>query len=107
MTECCDDSYPRWSPDGRLIAFVSKRDGNSEIYTMHPDGTAQTRITNDPGFDAYASWSPDSRYLVFTHRAERAGMGSLYIMRADGTERRPIGVVGRSPHWRPGASGQR
>ena len=98
--ECCDDSFPRWSPDGRWISFVSKRDGNSELYKMHPDGTEQTRLTKNSGFDAYASWSPTGQFLVFTHRPERTGFGSLFIMRADGTDTRAVGVVGRLGSWR-------
>jgi TolB protein len=99
--ECCDDNFPRWSPDGRWISFVSKRDGNSELYKMRPDGTEQTRLTRHPGFDAYASWSPSGQFLVFTHRTERTGFGSLFIMRADGSDLRPVGVVGRLGSWRP------
>src|SRR6266545_6927881 len=41
-------SDPAFSPDGSRIAFVSQRDGNSEIYVMNADGTGSTRITNDP-----------------------------------------------------------
>jgi hypothetical protein len=37
---------PRWSPDGRHIAFTSNRDGTIEIYVMNADGSAQTRLTN-------------------------------------------------------------
>src|SRR5690606_23023490 len=40
------DLYPRVSPDGRRIAFVSERDGNAEIYVMNRDGSEQTRLTN-------------------------------------------------------------
>ena len=32
---------PSWSPDGRRIAFVSKRDGNQEVYVMNADGSGQ------------------------------------------------------------------
>jgi dipeptidyl aminopeptidase/acylaminoacyl peptidase len=33
-----DVQTPAWSPDGRKLAFVSRRDGNSEIYVMNADG---------------------------------------------------------------------
>jgi TolB protein len=39
------------------IAFVSTRDGNQEIYTMNPDGSAQTDISNSPGGDIAPGWS--------------------------------------------------
>ncbi len=37
---------PAWSPDGRKIAFVSDRDGNSGIYLMNTDGSGQRRLTH-------------------------------------------------------------
>jgi len=55
-----------WSPDGRKIAFVSERDGNSEIYVMNADGSAQTRLTFDDGEDRFPTWSPDGKKIVFT-----------------------------------------
>ena len=41
------------------IAFDTNRDGNEEIYVMNPDGTGQTRLTNDPASDFEPAWSPD------------------------------------------------
>jgi Tol biopolymer transport system component len=42
------DTQPVWSPDGARIAFVSERDGNTEIYVMDADGRNQTNITKSP-----------------------------------------------------------
>jgi TolB protein len=52
------DGFPRWSPDGKKIAFVSNRSGNFDIYTMNADGSEITRLTNNPADDSYPSWSP-------------------------------------------------
>ena len=46
-----DDSVPAWSPDGRKIAFVSKRGGNAEIYVMNTDGSGQRNLTRNPTDD--------------------------------------------------------
>jgi Tol biopolymer transport system component len=47
---------PAWSPDGRWIAFNSQRDGDSEVYAMHPDGTGQRRLTAHPETDGLPAW---------------------------------------------------
>ena len=46
-----------WSPDGARIAFVSRRDGNYEIYVMNADGSGQTRLTNNSAWDLHPAWS--------------------------------------------------
>src|SRR5258705_1010266 len=69
-------------PSGR-IAFVSNRDGNSEIYVMNGDGTGLTRLTDDPGVDVYPAWSPDGSRIAFT--STRDGHYNIYVMNADGS----------------------
>lgn len=73
-----DDLLPAWSPDGRMIAFVSLRDGNPEIYVMLADGTQQTRLTFAPGGDWRPAWLPDSRHLVFT--SDRGGTNDIFLL---------------------------
>lgn len=49
-----------WSPDGSAIAFVRSPDfGSADIYVMHPDGSAQTRLTDNPAFDVGSAWQPN------------------------------------------------
>lgn len=67
----------------REVAFISDRDGNSEIYAMNADGTDQTRLTNDPATDAFASWSPDRSQLAFA--STRSGNYDIWVMNADGS----------------------
>ena len=43
------DYFPRWSPDGRRIAFASLQDSGWEIYVMNADGSGQTRLTDNEG----------------------------------------------------------
>jgi Tol biopolymer transport system component len=52
------DRLPVWSPDGRMVAFVSRRDGNEEIYVMNADGSGQRRLTRTPWNDKSPAWSP-------------------------------------------------
>ena len=56
-----EDFVPAWSPDGRKIAFVSRRDGNAEIYVMNTDGSEQRNLTRSPADDGLVAWSPVRR----------------------------------------------
>lgn len=51
-----NDTAPDWSPDGNWIAFTSFRDGNNEIYVVRPDGSRETRLTNNFISDWQARW---------------------------------------------------
>jgi YD repeat-containing protein len=62
------DYHVRFSPDGRLIAFDSDRDGQRGVYVSDPDGSRATRLSGD-GFATVPSWSPDMKWLSFL-RAE-------------------------------------
>jgi len=77
------DTQPVWSPDGQLIAFVSTRDGNEEIYTMHANGTQVTRITNDGASDVSPTWTPDGKNLIFSSNRGSAGY-ELYAVDKNG-----------------------
>jgi Tol biopolymer transport system component len=46
-----DYGTPAWSPDGRKIAFVGNRDGNSEVFAMNADGTGIRNLTRNPADD--------------------------------------------------------
>jgi dipeptidyl aminopeptidase/acylaminoacyl peptidase len=48
------------------IAFGTDRDGNKEIYTMYPDGSGLTRLTNNVSDDRSPAWSPDGTKIAFT-----------------------------------------
>jgi hypothetical protein len=56
--------HPRISPDDRLVAFDSDRDGERGVYIAKRDGTDVRRVSGD-GFAAVPTWSPDSKWLAF------------------------------------------
>ncbi len=62
------ESSPRWSPDGRRIAFLARRgdDANSQIYVLDADGGEARRVTTHPSAPGDLTWSPDSRLVYFT-----------------------------------------
>lgn len=98
-----NDRNPKWSPDGRQIAFFSDRDGNLEIYVVGADGSGLRRLTDHPADDRNPAWSPDGDFLVFDTR--RWGPPTLWVMSADGGERRRVTrTLGRweaIPAWSP------
>lgn len=49
---------PRWSPDGRLIVFSSKRGGQEALYVMRADGTGQTKVSRTKGANVHPVWVP-------------------------------------------------
>lgn len=84
------------------IAFNSDRDGNVEIYSMNPDGSELTRLTDSPFFDGAPDWSPDGRYIVFL--TDRDGNAEIYRMDANGNH--PINLTNDPfddtyPDWSP------
>ncbi|MCX6628268.1 MAG: S41 family peptidase [Candidatus Solibacter sp.] len=60
------DRTPRWSPDGRKIAFFSDRSGRDEIWLSDERASAPRQLTNYEGEKAGYTWTPDSNSIVFT-----------------------------------------
>lgn len=84
-------SVPKWSPDGDRIAFQDKVDGNSDIFSIKPDGTDLLRLTTDVEADTQPAWSSEgSRILFNSNRGEGPRKGQLFTMNADGTDQRPL-----------------
>ncbi|MGB7405600.1 MAG: S9 family peptidase [Pacificimonas sp.] len=59
-------SSPRWSPDGRRLAYVTGEDQGTQIYVRWLDTGATARITDLTESPGGMSWSPDGRSLAFT-----------------------------------------
>jgi TolB protein len=73
---------PIWSPRGDQIAFVSERDGNTEIYVVSSNGSSLMNLTANAAFDLHPIWSPSGNLLAFL--SNRDGMIALYVISIDG-----------------------
>jgi Tol biopolymer transport system component/predicted Ser/Thr protein kinase len=64
---------PRWSPDGKRIAFFSDRAGKYQIWAIDPDGTGLSDLTDFPDATTiYPVWSPDGGRVAFAVREKKA-----------------------------------
>jgi Tol biopolymer transport system component len=68
-------------PTNDRITFLSERDGNREIYSMHTDGSAQTNLSHSSANETTHDWSPDGSKIAFLRQNDF----NLYVMNADGT----------------------
>jgi len=94
-----DDEQPRWSPDGRRVAFKSNRGGSYNLYVMDADGRNVERLTDHAGNDHDPTWLLDGESMVFTSDRDRGiGRNDLYrLWFADGrVERLTVYFEGRA-----------
>jgi Tol biopolymer transport system component len=92
-TDPANGMYPSWSPDGKRIAFMSWRNGKTELFTMHADGSNQaTLVSMDRGDAIDPRWSPDGSTIAFVQMPD--GMNGraaiVCIVNADGTALRHL-----------------
>ncbi|MBN2184859.1 MAG: PD40 domain-containing protein [Candidatus Krumholzibacteriota bacterium] len=80
------ERYPRFSPDGKMLAFTGQYDGNSDVYVMDADGGGITRVTWHPGDDEVVGWHPVSGKILFSsQRSAFSRFSRLYLISPDGT----------------------
>ena len=77
-----------WSPDGKTLAFVGKRNGDFDIYTIPFTGGEETRLTTAKGLDDGPEYSPDGKYIYFN--SERTGHMQIWRMHADGSQQEQV-----------------
>ena len=84
LTNHLGGASPAWSPDGGEIAFTSNRDGLTELYVMHADGSSVRRLTDHVGFNGRPAWSPDSSRVALGCELE-IGNQDICAINADGS----------------------
>ena len=91
---------PRYSPDGKRIAFVQDTGGRGQICVMNKDGSAVTNISDNAFCDRFPVWSPDGGKIAFV--SDRTGDWDICVMNADGSDQRRLAGnpgVDRAPAW--------
>ncbi|MDZ7375375.1 MAG: hypothetical protein ONB13_02035, partial [candidate division KSB1 bacterium] len=74
------DAYPAISPDGRWVAFASRRSGNMDIWLKPVAGGSAIQVTRHRADDTMPTWSPDGKKIVFVSYREDA-QGDLWQVR--------------------------
>jgi len=59
------DFLPRWSPDGKQLAFLSDRDEQQQVYAMRADGGEASALTKGKRGVPNFAWSPDSKQIAY------------------------------------------
>ena len=61
-----NERAPRWSPDGRVLAYISTRDGTAQIWQLPVRGGEPVRVTSVPGGISDFWWSPSGKAYFYT-----------------------------------------
>lgn len=81
-----EESWPRFSPDGKSIAYTAYYNGNADVFVIPSMGGLPTRVTWQSFGDQLADWHPDGKRLLFVSSREsgRGAMSNLYLVDAKG-----------------------
>jgi tricorn protease len=81
-----EEHFPRFSPDGSLIAFTGYYDGNGDIYVMNAYGGEITRVTWHPGYEEVVGWHPVKNKIIYrAYGGDYPGFTRLFLISPDGT----------------------
>ncbi len=96
------DFDPAWSPDGKRIAFSSKRSGMPQIYVINLETGVLTRLTETRATEIQPSWSQNGAQIAYTHWIVYA---QIWIMSDTGKNQTQFSMSGEIndfwPVWSP------
>jgi tricorn protease len=85
-TSTGEEAFPRFSPDGKTIAFTATYRGNADVYTMPVGGGMPNRLTWHAMMDRVVDWHPDGKRILFASQRENnvGGVNQLYLVSEKG-----------------------
>lgn len=86
------DVYPRFSPDGKWIAFSSERNGNLDVFIIPSGGGAANQLTFHSADDMVLNWTPDSNAVLFSSNRGEDFPTQLYTIGIEGGMERRAGT---------------
>lgn len=60
------ESNPKFSPDGKWLAFTGRYNGNANVYVMPAEGGQPHQLTYSAGYDLVQGWTPDGQNILFS-----------------------------------------
>ena len=79
------DFGPRFSPDGKRVAFVSDRSGDDNVWIMSLDGKDTVQLTKGIGsFFISPTWSADGKYIAVSREAPLQGLAKIWLYNVRG-----------------------
>jgi Tol biopolymer transport system component/imidazolonepropionase-like amidohydrolase len=94
--------HPRFSPDGRYIAFISDRRGQNNLWIMNADGSEPRAVHLDDNARALTpAWTPDSEYIIVRREGgggPGGGAGGLWMLHRDGGQGVRV-LDDNAAHW--------
>lgn len=88
-----DDRWPRWSPDGKRIAFQSDRNGNDNLFLMDPDGGNIQQVSFHSDGEWPHDWYPDSKHLLISGWRNFGGLRNDRHFKVNTRERKAESLV--------------
>ena len=88
-----------WSPDGKILTYCAKRNGNYDVYTIPAAGGVEQRLTDAEGLDDGPEFTADGRKIYF--HSERTGPAKIWRMNPDGTGQEQVTSDKAYADWFP------
>src|SRR6185436_18109258 len=81
-----EETFPRFSPDGTMLAYSADYDGSTDVYVVPVAGGEPVRLTHHPMADRVIGWHPDGKRVLFASAREsgRQRYNQFYLVNVSG-----------------------